>query len=53
MRVVIADDDRVAAEILARTLRRWDFEPIVTANGAAAWEQLRTASGPRWRSSTG
>jgi sigma-B regulation protein RsbU (phosphoserine phosphatase) len=46
MRVVIADDDRVAAEILARTLRRWDFEPIVTANGAAAWEQLRTASGP-------
>jgi CheY-like chemotaxis protein len=46
MRVVIAEDDRVAAEILARTLRRWDFDPIVTTNGAAAWEQLRSASGP-------
>jgi len=46
MRVVIADDDRVAAEILARTLRRWDFAPTVTANGADAWEQLRTGTGP-------
>ncbi|HEX3704820.1 MAG TPA: response regulator transcription factor [Vicinamibacterales bacterium] len=46
MRVVIADDDRVAAEILARTLRRWEFTPIVTSNGAEAWEQLRTGAGP-------
>jgi CheY-like chemotaxis protein len=46
MRVVIADDDRVTAEILARTLRRWDFRPIVTQNGAEAWEQLRAAPGP-------
>jgi phosphoserine phosphatase RsbU/P len=46
MRVVIAEDDRVAAEILTRTMRRWDFEPIVTTNGAAAWEQLRSISGP-------
>jgi phosphoserine phosphatase RsbU/P len=46
MRVVIAEDDRVAAEILARTLRRWEFDPIVTTNGADAWAQLRSASGP-------
>ena len=46
MRVVIADDDRVAAEILARTLRRWEFTPIVTTNGAEAWKQLRSAPGP-------
>jgi CheY-like chemotaxis protein len=46
MRVVIAEDDRVAAEILARTLRRWELTPVVTADGAAAWDQLRSASGP-------
>jgi phosphoserine phosphatase RsbU/P len=46
MRVVIADDDRVAAEILARTLRGWELTPIVTSNGADAWEQLRTGAGP-------
>ena len=46
MRVVIADDDRVTAEILARTLRRWEFEPIVTTNGAEAWKTLREGSGP-------
>jgi DNA-binding response OmpR family regulator len=46
MRVLIADDDRVTAEILARTLRRWEFEPIVTANGLEAWNTLRDGSGP-------
>jgi CheY-like chemotaxis protein len=46
IRVVIADDDRVTAEILARMLRGWDFAPIVTANGADAWERLRSAPGP-------
>jgi phosphoserine phosphatase RsbU/P len=46
VRVVVADDDRVTAEILARTLRKWEFSPTVTANGAEAWEQLRGAAGP-------
>jgi CheY-like chemotaxis protein len=46
IRVVIADDDRVTAEILGRMLRGWDFAPIVTANGADAWERLRSAPGP-------
>jgi DNA-binding response OmpR family regulator len=46
MQVVIADDDRVTAEILARTLRRWEFEPTVTTNGLEAWNTLREASGP-------
>jgi sigma-B regulation protein RsbU (phosphoserine phosphatase) len=46
MRVVIADDDRVTAEILARTLQRWEFDPIVTANGLEAWNALREVSAP-------
>ncbi len=46
MRVVIADDDQVTAEILARTLRRWQYEPIVTRDGGAAWDSLREDPSP-------
>ena len=46
LRVVVADDDRVSAEILARTLRKWEFSPVVTTNGAEAWDKLREGSGP-------
>ena len=46
LRVIVADDDRVTAEILARTLRKWEFAPVVTGNGAEAWEKLRTGTGP-------
>jgi DNA-binding response OmpR family regulator len=46
MRLVIADDDQVTAEILARTLRRWQYEPLVTSDGAAAWEALRQDPSP-------
>jgi phosphoserine phosphatase RsbU/P len=46
LRVIVADDDRVTAEILARTLRKWAFSPVVTGNGAEAWEKLRTGTGP-------
>src|SRR6185503_3505769 len=46
LRVVVADDDRVTAEILARTLRKWEFAPIVTSNGGEAWDKLRDGTGP-------
>jgi DNA-binding response OmpR family regulator len=46
MRLVIADDDDVTAEILARTLRRWQYDPIVTSDGAAAWAALRQETSP-------
>jgi sigma-B regulation protein RsbU (phosphoserine phosphatase) len=41
MRTLVADDDRVAAEILSRTLERWNFQVTVVADGAAAWQQLQ------------
>jgi sigma-B regulation protein RsbU (phosphoserine phosphatase) len=44
--VLVAEDDRVTAEILSRTLRRWEFDVTVVANGAEAWEHLRAAAGP-------
>lgn len=43
MRALVADDDRVTAEILSRTLVRWEFEVTTVDNGAAAWAYLRAA----------
>ncbi len=44
MRVLVADDDRLVAEILSRTLKRWHHEVTVVADGAAAWRYLQTAA---------
>jgi sigma-B regulation protein RsbU (phosphoserine phosphatase) len=46
MRVLVADDDRVASLMLAQTLRRWNFEVTVVADGEAAWDQLQASSVP-------
>jgi len=46
MRALVADDDRMTAEILSRTLRRWNFDVVTVADGAAAWEYLKAASAP-------
>ena len=54
IRVVIADDDQVTAEILARTLRQWNYDPVVASDGARRLGRA-AASIPRrrWRFSTG
>jgi phosphoserine phosphatase RsbU/P len=46
MRVIIAEDDRVTGEILARTLQRWNYETKLVGNGAQAWEHLRATAEP-------
>jgi DNA-binding response OmpR family regulator len=46
MRALIAEDDRVAAQILSRTLTRWEFDVTVTADGDEAWRCLQSAHGP-------
>ena len=46
MKVLIAEDDRVTGELLARALQRWSYETIVVGDGAQAWEYLRSASEP-------
>lgn len=43
MKVLIADDDRIAAAVLAQTLRRWDFDVTVAWDGAEALDQLLAA----------
>ena len=46
MQALVADDDRVTTEVLARTLERWTFEVTVVSDGAQAWEALRGPDAP-------
>ena len=46
MQVLIAEDDRITGEILARTLRRWNYETTLVGDGEQAWERLRVSPEP-------
>ncbi|HEY1909753.1 MAG TPA: response regulator transcription factor [Vicinamibacterales bacterium] len=46
MQILIAEDDRVTGEILARTLLRWNYQSSIVHDGEQAWERLRTATEP-------
>jgi len=46
MHVLIAEDDRVTGEILARTLQRWNHETTLVGDGAQAWDYLRASTLP-------
>jgi DNA-binding response OmpR family regulator len=40
LRVLIADDDRIATKILAAALQPWPFDVRIVHNGEAAWAAL-------------
>jgi sigma-B regulation protein RsbU (phosphoserine phosphatase) len=46
MRALIADDDRIATEILSTALKRLNIEVAVANDGGAAWELLAAGGGP-------
>lgn len=46
LRALVADDDRIAATILSRTLGAWNLDLTVVHDGAAAWEAINAASPP-------
>jgi sigma-B regulation protein RsbU (phosphoserine phosphatase) len=46
MQVLIAEDDRVTGELLARTMKRWDHATMLVGDGAQAWEFLRKSAEP-------
>jgi len=46
MQVLIAEDDRVTGEILARTLQRWNYQTTIVGDGAQAWAHLRKTDAP-------
>jgi len=45
MKVLVADDDRIAATVLSQTLRQWEFDVTVVPDGAEALRHL-LAIGP-------
>ena len=44
MKILVADDDRIAATVLAQTLRQWEFDVTVAANGAEALRHLQSVA---------
>jgi DNA-binding response OmpR family regulator len=46
MQILIAEDDPVTGEILARTLQRWHYNTMLVVDGVQAWEHLRSATDP-------
>lgn len=46
MRALVADDDRVAAAAVSRSMSSWGFEVSVVHDGLAAWEHLNTETPP-------
>lgn len=47
MRVLIVEDDRSTARLLAGLIASWGHEPVVAANGAQALESLATGLAPQ------
>ena len=41
MKILVADDDRIAATVLAQTLRQWEFDVTVAGDGAEALRHLQ------------
>lgn len=46
MRILIADDDRISRELLARVLQKQGHEVVVVQDGEEAWTALATADAP-------
>jgi DNA-binding response OmpR family regulator len=40
MQILIADDERVSSAMLGAILRKWGFDVLSVADGAAAWDAL-------------
>ena len=44
MKVLVADDDRIAATVLSQTLKQWEFDVTVVSDGAEALGTSRAAT---------
>lgn len=47
MRILIAEDDHISRRILTAILRKWDYDPVVTEDGLAAWEVMQQPDAPQ------
>ena len=46
MKIFIAEDDPVSRRVLEMTLKRWNYEVLVTEAGDAAWACLQEPDCP-------
>jgi signal transduction histidine kinase len=47
MRILIAEDDSTSRAMLAAALTKAGYEPVATADGAAAWAELQKPDAPK------
>lgn len=47
MKILVGDDDATFRLLLHRLIQKWGHEPVLAPNGAAAWDHLSAADGPR------
>jgi DNA-binding response OmpR family regulator len=45
-RILIAEDDLVSCEVLARRLQKWGYDTVVTRDGHEAMAVMRSANAP-------
>ncbi|MFH1861939.1 MAG: response regulator transcription factor [bacterium] len=46
MKILIAEDDAVSRLLLETTLRKWNYDVLVTEDGVRAWEELQKDHAP-------
>jgi two-component system cell cycle response regulator len=46
LRILIVEDDLTSRRILTAILKKWGYDPLVTEDGAAAWEVLQRPDAP-------
>lgn len=46
MRILIAEDDGVTRQVLAKLLRRWGYDVVIACDGTQAWELLQRPDAP-------
>ncbi len=47
MKILLAEDDFTSRSMLAAILKKWGYDPVITQDGAAAWEELQKPDAPR------
>jgi two-component system cell cycle response regulator len=47
MKILLAEDDFTSRSMLAAVLKKWGYDPVVSADGNAAWEALQKPDAPR------
>lgn len=46
MRILLAEDELISRTMLASLLAKWDFDPVVTEDGAVAWGVMQKPEAP-------